>query len=1013
VELTQGVVIQVRTEGGESVAKLQNDIIGLTGQTRETAKAAQEAARGVDQFAQSVGRTSAAVSGSTTMREIAKSTDAIGVGAQRAQKAIDQFWARLDQGGAVSAGAWRAVATQTKLYEMELERAFGTIDKATPEARAELARLKGETALVTDATRTLTNAVRDQSGELKEAGVAWRGIGESIQQAAGKYGMMIAKAGVALFALRESYDLFKKIGDTTGVDYSATEALTKDAKKKVGAPFHERMGAIELMLMNFGTGRWDRMMQDYALNNTNLLSPIGSQAGYLQSIQGPAAPSFAQLLQGQALTTLREQAEAVERQEKAAAALKQQWVEINRVLASQVKDLRAKDPWTLIDPRWYTLTNQEIGGAYASASRGIENGLWDQASQLGTTVGMAKLDPAQLTKASRSIAEENQKLLDRWSQSTRAFGDVLYGFTTTGAHNFGEIASSYLGNIAADTLSRGIESFLTPQQNEEGKWTVAGRTYDDETKANTAARMWRGAIDVGMSGMAGYGAGFSGAPGSRTASLAATTLAAAATGNPYVAAAMIIANVVGSALGAQQRQEQYKYGVPNFVNGQASLAMTKNIQTAERNQMVSALQETFTSNWNTFAKILLTLPGAQMPGIPRTFGSAFQPEASANYMKHFDEYLKDTLPREIAGLFKSGMQNAFISSGMTQKAFESFWNEASKMDAASRGQFWSDLAEGVAALARAQQNLQQLGGMSTYVDMLQGSVSTGRYQFNNGRLMDLGESTFTADIRAAGEGLFKIGREMVNLTGPDRIAAFKALGQGVEAVTKSLQEYIQQIGETIANLRNTFADERLNMAVNRAGTNKEKSDLLWGSYNYNLSLIQNSKDPAEIDRLTRRNIELLNQIYNLDPTAEMYAWWQRQLTDLETVSRTALERIASDATTQVTNLVKSLKPFTDWVLGQPVELAPAFAALDTQIRGASDALRDLEAAIRSATGGGNSGGQQSGGSGGNRPPIDTNSVTIQVTVAGDVYGVADLDSRVVGAVRRAVAANPNVFDGAF
>lgn len=545
-------------------------------------------------------------------------------------------------------------------------------------------------------------------------------------------------------------------------------------------------------------------------------------------------------------------------------------------------------------------------------------------------------------------------------------GDAVSGSlaaAATGAgHRIGQIAGQTFNELVAagsstmvQNLTIGIAGLFGDQitQGADGRWHVSGQkdafdSFEAAASKTKGGKILGGAAAGAQIGLSGYEMGK--APGGRTAATTGGLMAGAGAGAMYGASAGpmgivigafvgMLVGAIGGLLGEQAAQKDYKYGIPYIGgNGVAGFRGQRNMQDAEVQKAIAAAQGTFDTLRNAYVRLMLELPNSIIPELKYIDGK-FQDNPSSKYMKHLEEWLTQKLPREIAGQFRQGMEDAFVSAGMDRARFATLWRETDKMDPKLAVQFWTDMAAGISAFHRAQQNMQavQQGG------------ARGRFDAE-GNLRESGETEFRMDLRASASNMYALARQMVNMTGPERAAAFRALGEGIESVTRSLQAYIESLGDALVNIRQRIADDRLAVQIEREEDPNKKAELMRREAQRNLWKINNAVSlglsPDQIEELVDRNRDLYRQMYDLDPSQKAYEWYIRQLDGLETAAAAAVAALGKAATGQVNAFIATLKPFQDYMLGLPVNLAPAWAALDASITGAAAALRELETAIR-------------------------------------------------------------------
>lgn len=710
------------------------------------------------------------------------------------------------------------------------------------------------------------------------------------------------------------------------------------------------------------------------------------------------------------------------------------------------------------------LTNDTILNAQNDAVMSMKK-LFDKWDEEARQAELQLLDQNKEEMSKRGV-ELLSAMEAHWMGNVSQFGaamgsslsDALGDAARTGGKRIGEIAGGTFNSLITAGADKLVE-YLTRAaaamggqaitQDAIGKYHVAGAAGAFDTLAEASAhttggKVLGGALAGAQIVMGGYSAGR--VEGGRTSSTLGGLAAGAGAGAQYGAAGgptgILIGAVIGAVLGAvggvlgeQARQSEYKFGIPGInAQGKAYMYQPTNLQPAEQQKMISDVQAQFDSIRNSYVKILLTFPDSLVPAI-ELIGGRFQDRASANFSKHFAEWLDQTLPRTIAAQLEGALEDAFAANGLGRDQFRQFLAQAKLMDPKTAIQFWTDLANGVAAFQRAANIQTAIDG----ADVLGGSTTFT----SEGTLARPGETQFVTDLRVTAKGLFDIARQMVTLTGPDKVAAFRAMGEGVEGMLKALAQYTQEITDAIKSEHAQFADLRLKTAVEREADPNKKSRLLEAAYNENLYQIANAAklglNKDDIQALTAKNMDLLNQLYALDPSEQAYRWWQTELAKLETVSTQALAGLAASAKSAVEKVLEELQPFKDWFLGLPVDLDKAFALVEGSFDGFKAALDELAAYVRDTTKGG--GGSGSGGSGGSGPgqgeePRDpknrdtfgsssADSVTlgnlgtptqvtyqtvVPVTFNGPVYSGADFEREITRVVKDAIKEDPSSFE---
>lgn len=139
----------------------------------------------------------------------AKRANEISEAFKNAEGAVSRFQTKLSSGGTITQRAIMPIIQQAALLKSQLEATYGTIDRATPEAISRYRALEREIERAKKTVRELTDEFEDQKGELAEAGFQWRGLGDAVGIAAGKYGKYVAGAAAGSLVVREVIGLTK------------------------------------------------------------------------------------------------------------------------------------------------------------------------------------------------------------------------------------------------------------------------------------------------------------------------------------------------------------------------------------------------------------------------------------------------------------------------------------------------------------------------------------------------------------------------------------------------------------------------------------------------------------------------------------------------------------------------------------------------------------------------------------------------------------------------------------
>lgn len=659
------------------------------------------------------------------------------------------------------------------------------------------------------------------------------------------------------------------------------------------------------------------------------------EANHHQEILNNTTNQYVQIQQ-QAATHLENQSQNVTNIETKTASLTSSVGTLNNVM-------------TATSNAYASIMRQNFTGTFAAGEQVINSTQGVVNTAITTTAQTAQQNVTATTEAS---LKSYTKLVGDVTNSTKTlvkdfFDAVLNGGDVEQA--FKKWAKSVTSALS-DALSERFNDWLKNLQTNATTHVENGKTVQGSTSAK-----------VGYAALMGAGAAFSiysnaAAGGSRTAGTIAGGITGAEIGTtiaPGIGTAIgavvgVIVGAIAAGLGAAAKRADYKYGIPTIgAHGDVNFGMTQNMQPAEIKSWIAKINDQYQTFWNDYVNILIKLPGTKMP-TPEPINGQFQSAPSGHYMEHLQQWLDGTLPDDIAKQFKQAMEDAFSRSGVRPEAFEKFWAEADKMDPKKAVQFWSDLSEGLAAFDRADRTRQNVNALGDF-NVLANFDKNGDWRSG---------SAFTSDLRSQTQGIFDVARQMVTLTGPEKVQAWKQLGQTVQGVMTSLTEYLNRVASTMKAVQQTFADARLehNLAqyhevrndkgeVVQAEDKVAEGQLLKDEVNKLYTQIQNAVQlgltPEEVQAASQKALGYLERIYALDPSDEMNKWWMSEAGKLESVTTSELSKMGDEARTSVDKLMTELEPFKDWFLG----LEPSVTALQTALQRTGDAFPGFAQAL--------------------------------------------------------------------
>ena len=541
------------------------------------------------------------------------------------------------------------------------------------------------------------------------------------------------------------------------------------------------------------------------------------------------------------------------------------------------------------------------------------------------------------------------------------FDDVLKslvtGFQNAWKGALDEVVKGFMDNIAR----------IAAGQAPLGKDNKPDPNYkptDNKIWAARAFQIGSGALAIGMggyqAGMAGEGGRSAGtlagavSGAAMGAQLATGTVIGAGWGTVIGAVAGAIIGAAGAYIGEQQRQADYKYGIPTIdKNGTVTLDQNKNLSPGEINQWVTKIGETYRTFWNGYVDVLLKLPDASIPAATGLTGK-FQDNPSGHYLEHLQQWVEGTLPDAIAEQFKKSMKSAFVNAGVLAEGFDKFWDETTKMDPKRALQFWSDLAEGLSAFSKTTSTRAN-------IDAANGDWANTKF-LSDGTVQKKGESDFTAQLRTQTQGIFDVARQMVNLTGPDKVAAWKQLGASVQQVMGSLTEYLNRVGEAMRNARETIDNATLERKLQVLSQDTDENgnvtamskhaqvDLLMAEFDKIVDKIKNAKDlgldPETVNSLLQTAIGLQDRAYQIDPDDPRIKDRVGSLAMLDEITQQALKDLADEAKASVDKFMTEIDPFKQWLLGvKDIDIQGALTQVTDSFPGFAQAIDELAAKL--------------------------------------------------------------------
>jgi hypothetical protein len=656
---------------------------------------------------------------------------------------------------------------------------------------------------------------------------------------------------------------------------------------------------------------------------------------------------------------------------------------LNRLIADRARDLQQISKLRHLSITQGLVEIATTAGVYAKASENTISASIDKVFEDAWKRGQKKLHESNETMFDQ-VAKSHVKRLNEQTEAglrpmrelARMYEQVSQAFVTSTEQAIYDLFSGQgikgalssfadsVRGIMAQSIGASVQGWMN------GLMKRAGAQYDDKgnligfSGGSTSSKVALSALQVGSMLYGLYQNGQQGV--SRGQNAMSGLVSGAATGaqigkfvgQPVVGAIVggVIGGIAGWFTGSSSSNKDVS-GIATYAGGRAYLTDSdpfakgvKNMTPADVEDFKRKAEAVANEMFNAYQAILLKLPVDAILNLNNVMVGNANPLNS----KGLEQWLAHELSDGVRELFEGALRLGFVKAGLNAKQFDRFLAETDKMDARDAARFWSDLADGLASFNAAR---DRMVGIRNTADWGSSRMdANGQQQY--------GRSDFEASLRASSKGIFDIARQMVSLTGPDKVAAFKALGASVEQVTRSLADYLARVGNALRAVRQSFGDVRLERAleqltertdadgnVTRQADPNGQARLLEGEYNRISWQIQNAKtlglSPEDVEGLSRRGVDLLGRIYDLDPSEKAYEWWQAQMDTLEAATTTSLTLLGQTAIDAVEKLISNLQPFVDWFNGLPVDLDAAFRMLtDGALPGFAEALDALANRIR-------------------------------------------------------------------
>jgi hypothetical protein len=295
---------------------------------------------------------------------------------------------------------------------------------------------------------------------------------------------------------------------------------------------------------------------------------------------------------------------------------------------------------------------------------------------------------------------QHDNLIRAEGRFTQQFSSDFAAIIESGGHNFAQIISGGFKQTVDESIATFTKNFFgtlgdPKQRDASGGAQLADHRYDQYghdislSFGGQAAPYVNAGVQAVQIGAAGYQAGQSGVPGSRTGAELGGAVAGAAAGaqlgtvlGPYGIAIGAVAGfaiaAISGAVGAQQRQADYKYGVPEVVGGVARFDQTHNYTGEAAMAVTRQIQQIYDSIHDSLVMVLVKA-GALVPAMQDITGK-FQPKASGPFEEHLQQYLSGGLQSATINQFQQELDKLAEGFGVSADRFSEIWVNLQNID---------------------------------------------------------------------------------------------------------------------------------------------------------------------------------------------------------------------------------------------------------------------------------------------------------------------------------------------
>lgn len=475
---------------------------------------------------------------------------------------------------------------------------------------------------------------------------------------------------------------------------------------------------------------------------------------------------------------------------------------------------------------------------------------------------------------SRALDADFRQLM---GTGAKVFAEALFGKTTydpvTGKATGVDYAHSLFGAAGSQRAQAAL-----------GFGSIALNAYQSGQQAPSNA-VAMGAISGGISG-AGIGS------------------AIPVVGTAVGAVVGVIVGAIAAEMGAMATRDKYEYGIPGIGNGgQAYFRDPKNLTPDKQQQMLASVQDAYDTNRNALTRLSMKL-GIDSPQFG-TINGMFQPNPSAHFEEHFQQWLQNTLPRGMIGSVRDPMQAGFGKIGLSGDQFSSMWTKMQGLDPAKMESMLSGLADALIKINDASKFMGKGFGANLF------------------DVQQKGNQTFAQSLDEGDAKILEFGSHLKDLVGEDQIRAAGELGDMMTQRMEAEKQFLQQVASALKagkEAADSLADAlglRLMHKADGSPDYEKQAQFFRSDAQRQLSLMQGATNATDAQKYLDRYLADLDKISQAGfgigtSTGDAWTKWaQDQINTGQQAFDDILHKLGDDVTSRDAAFLAAIQPSID------------------------------------------------------------------------------------------------------